>query len=291
MPKQFLRDYELTIVPQEEDTRVITDLKITFEITKSVLSYPNLARIVIYNPAPKTISALQRKFTKVSLKAGYEGNIKLIFKGDVRNVYQGKTSTDRTITILAGDGEQDWKNSRFNKTFSASVATADIIKEVISSFENLTEGVIQNLPEGNDKLLGSTLSGSSKDLLDMYAKEYGFNWSIQDEEIRVVGFDKIIQDDEAVLITAATGMLGTPIVTEIGADVSTLLNPELLPDKLFKIESVNAEFQLGNINFRDIKRTDATGFYKVMEVNFRGDSRDGDWVSFVKGRSLNGRSS
>ena len=83
-------------------------------------------------------------------------------------------------------------------------------------------------------------------------------------------------------------MLGTPTVTEIGADVRTLLNPRLLPNRAFQIESINTDIQLGNLFFRDIKRTSAEGTYKIQEVKFSGDSRDGEWVSEVKGRIING---
>ena len=39
---------------------------------------------------------------------------------------------------------------------------------------------------------------------------------------------------------------------------------------------------------RDVKRTTAEGTYKIQEVTFKGDSREGDWVSSVKGRIVNG---
>jgi len=97
-----------------------------------------------------------------------------------------------------------------------------------------------------------------------------------------------LEGDEAVLVNAATGMLGSPTVTEIGADVMTLLNPRMLPNKAFKIESVNTDIQLGNLFFRNVKRTNAEGTYKIQEVTFKGDSREGEWTSAVKGRIING---
>ena len=103
----------------------------------------------------------------------------------------------------------------------------------------------------------------------------------------IVPFDEPLQGSEAVLISAVTGMINSPIVTEIGADVTTLLNPNLIPNSAFIIESVNADIQLGNLFFRDVKRTTAEGLYKVQEVTFKGDSREGEWVSTVKGRILN----
>lgn len=288
MARQYKRAYDLTIIPTDGDARVIKDLRINFEITKSILSFPNLCRLNIYNPNEDTLAALQNKFTKIVLNAGYEGDVKLLFKGEVRNVFQNRAGVDRLITVYAGDGERDWQNATFNKTFTENVTISAAIEEVLKSFEEVTVGVVNGLPQVADKLRGQTLSGSSKDILDQFAEEYGFDWSIQDGEVIITPVESPLEGDEAVLVNAATGMIGSPTVTEIGADVTTLLNPRMLPNRALQIESVNADIQLGNLFFRDVKRTTAEGTYKIQEVTFKGDSREGDWVSSVKGRIVNG---
>jgi len=285
--RQYKRAYELTIVPKEGDAKVIRELRVNFEITKSVLSFPNLCRLNIYNPNEDTLSLLQDKFTEIIFNAGYEGNIKLLFKGQIRNVFQNRAGVDRIITLYAGDGEKDWQNATFNKTFTENVSISSAIDEVLKSFKEVTVGTISGIPNVADKVRGQTLSGSSKDILDKFSEEYGFDWSIQDGEIVINPVDQPLEGDEAVLISAATGMIGSPTITEIGADVNTLLNPKLLPNRAFKIESVNADVQLGNLFFREVKRTSAEGTYKVQEVTFKGDSREGEWTSMTKGRAIN----
>lgn len=288
MTRQYKRAYDITIIPQDGEARVIKGLRINFEITKSVLSFPNLCRLNIYNPNEDTLAALQKKFTKIIINVGYEGDVRLLFKGEIRNVFQNRAGVDRLITIYAGDGERDWQNATFNKTFTENVTISSAIEEVLKSFEEVTVGVVNGLPQAADKLRGQTLSGSSKDILDQFAEEYGFDWSIQDGEVIITPIESPLEGDEAVLVNAATGMIGSPTVTEVGADVTTLLNPRMLPNKAFKIESVNADIQLGNLFFRNIKRTTAEGTYKIQEVTFKGDSREGDWISSVKGRIING---
>ncbi len=286
MARQYKRKYDLTIISSEGEARVIRDLRINFEITKSELSFPNLAKIIIYNPNSDTIAALQKKFTKIVLNAGYENDIRLLFKGELRNVFQSKASRDRTITIYAGDGERDWQNATFNKTFTENISVNTAIQDILKTFKETTVGILEGLPSVADKLRGQTLSGSSKDILNQFASEYGFNWNIQDGEIFTTPIEQPLQDGEAVLVTAATGMIGSPIITEIGANVTTLLNPRLLPNRAFKIESVNVDVQMGNLFFRNVKKTTAEGIYKVQEVVFKGDSREGDWLSSAIGRSI-----
>lgn len=288
MTRQYKRAYDLTIIPTDGEARIIRELRVNFEITKSILSFPNLCKLVIYNPNEDTLSTLQKKFTKITLNAGYEGDLRLLFKGEVRNVFQTKIGVDGVVTVYAGDGERDWQNATFNKTFTENVTISSAIEEVLKSFKEVTTGVINGLPQVADKLRGQTLSGSSKDILDGFAEEYGFDWSIQDGEVIITPNESPLEGDEAVLVNAATGMLGSPTITEIGADVTTLLNPRMLPNRAFKIESVNADIQLANLFFRNIKRTSAEGTYKIQEVTFKGDSREGDWTSSVKGRIING---
>ena len=199
----------------------------------------------------------------------------------------GFWGVDRLISVFAGDGEKDWQNATFNKTFTENVSISSVVEDVLKTFKEVTTGTIEGIPQVADKLRGQSLSGSSKDILDGFADEYGFDWSIQDGEIIITPIDNPIQEDEAVLVNVATGMVGSPTITEIGADVITLLNPRMLPNRAFKIESVNADIQLGNLFFRDIKKTSAEGTYKIQEVVFKGDSRDGEWTSSVKGKTIN----
>jgi len=286
MARQYKRVYDLTVIPPGGEARIIRGLRINFEITKSILSFPNLARITLYNPNQETLSTLEEKYTRIILNAGYEGDSRLLFKGDIRNVFQTKTGRDRLVTIYSGDGEKSWQNATFNKTLSANLSVSSAIQEVLKTFSDVTIGPLQGLPQVADKLRGQVLSGSSKDIMDNFAEEYGFTWSIQDGEVIIAPYQEPLEGDEAVLITAATGMIGSPTITEIGVDVTTLLNPRLLPNRAFIIESLNADVAIGNLFFRNIKRTSAEGLYKIQEVVFRGDSRDGDYISSVKGRII-----
>lgn len=289
MARQYKRAYTLTITPEDGPIEIISELRIVFEVTKTLLSFPNLCRIDLYNPNPETLSKLQRRYTPITLNAGYEERQGLIYKGQIRNVYQTKQRRDRIVTIFSSDGERDWQNSVFNKTFTSNVTIKNTIEEVIKSFETLSTGSLEGLPEIADKLRGQVLSGPSRFILDQYANEYNFTWSIQDGEVVTTPISTPLTGTPLILINSATGMLGDPIVTEIGADVITLLNPELLPNRAIKIESIFNDIKLGNLFFRNIKRTSAEGTYKIQEVIFKGDSRGNgnDWISTVKGRITN----
>jgi len=286
VPLQFDRKYSLEITSGSE-TKIITDLRVNFNIEKSLHSYPNLAEISIYNPNDETVSMLRDRFSKIVFNAGYKGNLRLIFKGDVRNVFDPKQGVDRIATIFAGDGERDWQNSTFNKTLSANIAIKQVITEIATTFKETILGVLGGVDNEPDKLEGQTLSGSSKDILNMLGEDYGFQWSIQDGILTTVPDDDILKDKEVVLINPNTGMIGSPTITELGVNVVTLLNPDLLPNRGFKVESAGAEIGIANLQFREIKRTKAEGVYKAYRVVFNGDTHGPNWFSTVEGRVIN----
>lgn len=285
MSRQYKRKYSFSVT-SGDTVRTFDGLRVKFNIIKSLLSFPNLARIEIYNPNGDTLSALQSKFSSITFNAGYEGNLRLLFKGQVRNVFQRKIGPDRVVTVFAGDGEQDWQNSIFNKTLTENIAIKQVVQEIAATFQNTTTGTLQGLDKPADKLRGQTLSGSSKDILDQLAEDYGFQWSIQDGELITVPNQQVLSDEEAVLVNKSTGMIGSPTITELGVNVTTLLNPLLLPNKAFKVESQFADVAIGGIQFRTIKRTSGEGIYKTFQVTFDGDTHGDNWFSTAEGRII-----
>ena len=284
MSRQFDRRYNLTIIPPEGNARRIEELELSFDIKKTLYGYPNLGTLKLLNPNLDTINTLRRKYTRIILNLGYGDDLRLAFRGDVRNVTQTKTSTKREITIYAGDGARDFNNSTFNKTFEAGIPTQEIAREVIGTFRSLVAGDISGVPMVADHPDGLSLSGQSSKILDDLARQYEADWSIQDGVVNVLQADRTLGGQEAIVINSGSGMIGSPTVTERGANVTTLLNTQIVPGALFSIKAVGSEVSLGNLFFRtENVRTNASGFYKAVTVDLKGNSRRGDWYSSIEG--------
>jgi len=287
MAIQYGREYLLSINDNEQ-IRVLSELKIQFEITKSLRGYPNTAKFVIYNTSKETEALLQNDEVKLTLNAGYKNNIKLLFTGQLRNITQGRQGADRIITIYAADGRKDWETAFYNKTLSDTVDVESVVKDIAKTFTATPVGELLGLTKPADKLMGQTLSGSSKDMMDQLSEDYGFQWSIQDGEFVTVPNDDAIGKDDVILITPSTGMLGTPTITREGATVKTLLNGDITPNRLIKIESEGTVVSFGNLFFENIKETSAQGIYKVYELIHKGDTRGQEWSTESKGFAFNG---
>lgn len=280
MSRQYIRVAELTVGNASTGLK-ITGLRIAFEITKDLQGYPNLAKIQIYNLSEDSRSQIQDEFENVILSVGYEGNVSTIFTGDIRNVQKIRQGVDIITEIYAGDGNRDFADSYFNKSFVAGTTVESIISEVKKELSTVTSGVVQGLDPTAQKLFGSSFSGSVPEVMDQLGEENNFDWSIQDNKLDVIAKDSVV--DEIYVISSRTGMINSPTITEIGADVTTLLNPKVIPGRVIKVESVAPNFNLGNLNFRNVNKTLGEGQYKVIKVIHSGDTHSQLWQSSITG--------
>lgn len=280
MARNFLREYELRIIG--DSIISIKELRVQFEIERSAIGVPNKAKIVIYNPSDKTIAAIKR-YSKVSLSAGYENNTTQIFSGEVRNAFQQRLGVDKILTIFSADGSRDYMNARVNKTFSENVDVKTVVEDIISNFSTVIKGELKGLDKPADKLRGQAISGSAAKVLDKLSEDYGFDWSIQDGEIITLPVGEPLDSGDIILINSRTGMIGSPAITEIGADATMLMNGKLVPNGLFQIESISADLQFQDLFFREIRRTNAEGLYRAQTVTHTGDTHGDEWSTMVTG--------
>ena len=283
MSRQYKRKVKLTI-GDGINALIVEDLRVKFEISKDLQGYPNLAKIDIFNLNDDSRAKVKDEFSKVIFNAGYEDNVKQLFLGDIRNVIHSRQGVDFITTIYAADGDTDFQGSFVNTSLSEGVKIKDIVDIVVADFKDVVVGELQGLTGERDKLRGVILSGPSKDILNQYGNDYDFDWSVQDGVFETIGKDEAFND--VTTVSSQFGMLGSPSITELGADVRILLNPSILPNRRIKIESSAPQLALGNLYFRDIKKTLGEGFYKVQKVIHTGDTHGNDWYSDITGRAL-----
>jgi hypothetical protein len=283
MASQFNRGYKLSITTATGRALIIKDLRIKFEITKDLFGFPNLGDIQIFNLKRDTVLAISEEFTFIELKIGYGGVLDTIFRGDIKNILSRRDGVDTITQIFAGDGERATREATISKTFVAGVSIKNLVKDVISSF-GLPFAKLDGLDTTRTNQNGFTVSGSSKDVMDKLADDYGFYWSIQDGEIVTQARDNYDRDNDVISINRSTGMLGSPTITELGADVRTLMNSKLNPKRAIQITTPDAEVNVGNLFFRTNIPTMGTGLFRVNKVVHAGDTRGNEWSSSITGR-------
>jgi len=258
------------------------EIKIDFQITKGISSKSNTARISIWNLTESHRNSMGKEFDKITLKAGYippgdSGNVGVIFKGDVRDVEHQRDGADIVTIISCGDGQKALLRSNISKTFPKGTPTKDVVEELYKQMEK--EGIDrgewkfpENMPKETKRPY--SMCGSCRRELDTLGRSNKFYWSLQNETLEIVPGDSYIGG--VVLLTPETGMIGTPAITDNGVRVSALLNPEIRPNRRIQIKSQTLEMNA------------ADGMYRVSEVTYSGDNRDGDFQVDITAEAIKG---
>lgn len=279
---------------------LVENLRISFEVAKTVESAPNVAVIKIYNLHPDNEAKIKNEFDEVLLNAGYDGAMQLVFRGNIKHVYRYRKGNDYITEIEGGDGDKDFRKAVMNETLAAGTMTSQLVDRAVGTFKGTggtTKGTVQVTERA--RIRGKVISGNTRDVLHDVARETGANWSIQDGQLTIVGANSTLPG-EAIVIRADTGMLGAPEINDKGIVVKCLMNPMLKVNGAIKLdnngikakrvkaqalatkrEKQETNSPLGREN-EQLVRLDPDGVYKVLKLTHKGDNRGQDWVSEIE---------
>lgn len=269
-----------------------SDLRISFNIEKSLIGYPNLANIKIYNLSESSMNLFEDAGVQIKLFAGYsDTSFPLIFKGEIINVVHAKVGVDWISEIFAQDGAKILNTSVINTTLPAGSTMEQVYDTLVKNMGDVVKGITQGLKNclsGKRSLLRALqLSGNVKDWLDTLSKNCGFEYSVNDGVIETTPTNTPLSDEAPVVINQAGGMLNSPERTEVGVNVTNLLLPSLKLGRTIRIESVAEAINIGNLFFRKIPPIRNEGVYRIDKITHVGDTRDNVWETQIQARIFN----
>lgn len=266
-----------------EGFEIANDLNISFDVNKSSSNKDRTNNCVIelYNLSKEKQKWLENEFIGVVLSAGYHDTaIKRLFAGQTTSITTRKNGTDTVTQIQLGSGYVELNHV----TVSKVVPEGKTIKEVITELSKEIPGVSRTVFNGvniNSKVLdGYPLSGSNREVLDELAKAHELDWQLDDGVLYVHDSSGASTNDlnTAFVISRTTGMVNRPYavsgdvrrtkkdpVKKGGVQVQILLNPEIVPGSIVKIEDENFE-----------------GYFKVSSLRSYGEWRGQDWYTDLR---------
>jgi hypothetical protein len=265
----FNRIYSITVSPD----LLIEDLKIKFEIKKTLEAKGNFCKIDIYNLSEKDRNSISsEQYALFQMKAGYSEDVGLIniAQGNISDVAHFISNPDIITTIYSKDGFKAIKNNYIQLSFSENTSTQNIVDTIIQKmglpvrFSNLKS---ENIKNGYSFI--GTVSGALQDL----AMQYNFEWSIQNGQIQILT-KNTSTNLQSFLLSAETGLIESPNRTLKNKDfekktkgeysVICLLNPQLEVGDLVKIES-----------------NTLTGNFLIKELTHIGDTIGNEWYTKI----------
>jgi len=254
----------------------ISNLRVVFHVKKNSTADFNTARVSIYNLSENTRNKIKELGNQIVVKAGYtqDAGEQVLFVGDISMSYNEIVKPETIITFEASDGEKKTHQLKLSVSYKAGTGAIQILKDVISKSAFPLKAF--NWSTVTDKYYnrGFAFAGSAKVLLNNVCDYLGLEWSIQNNEIKLVK-SGASDGAQVVYLTPGTGLIGSPSrLRDVGTKskkdkniegwkLDCLLQPMLEPGGVVKVKSA------------DIPE----GLYRIIDVEHSGDTHGTEWKS------------
>lgn len=293
----FLRSYRLK-VGRETGSRIYEmrigevqpgdndGLRITFQATHFAGGALSVAEITIYNVSAYAErqmlgDGLTKKYEFITLEAGYADLFGAVFVGQIVNVQRHLEDDGATkgIRFFCKSSAKERDQNLINLTLSPETDPVQIIEACAEPFGAEIQ-FYGDFSELKRRSRGTVLQGSPTACMNELAEAFQFDWMVENGALKVIKRDAALPN-QVYVISATTGMIGSPVVTDTEVGIRYILNPKLKLGDTIKLESMAPRFEFSGAFFYDIPRTVGEGFYKVNSLVFAGDSHGDQWETQI----------
>ncbi len=288
----------------------LSELRFTFSITNGDFESPNTAVIRVYNLSHNARKKIINEYDTVSLQAGYQQNIGIIFRGTIKQFVAGKeNNVDSFLELRAADGDPNYNFGLFGvngqgETLNAPYTRSQVLEKFGQAMDLPVDNNAGDVLRGSGGVLltqvrGKVLFGLARAQASNMASTANARFSIQNGVITFVPLTGYLPG-EAVQINSLTGMAGNPDTTDNGIQVTCLLNPKIKIGCQIQLnegditQTIIRE-RVGFPNFAALAPfvADATedGFYRVLVAEHSGDTRGQDWYTKITALKIDNTSS
>lgn len=241
-------------------------LRVEFDLEKTSLSASNKGVIRITNMSVANRQNM-RPGMIVSLSAGYDSQMQLLFLGGVTKVDMSRQGSELVTELEVGDAESTISQTTFDKSYPKGTRLAQVLSDMAVAMQVPTASA----PTGSRFKVavgvpnfafskGLTLHGPIRLSLSKLCKTFGLEWSLQSGALQIVPLMHHT-GETAEAISPQTGLLGVPSFDGAVCTFGALLNARISPGRLVFLSS---DF--------------AVGAYRVRKVQYRGDTHGQNWM-------------
>lgn len=262
---KFGRNYQLGVTDEDGTVKNIAlPFTVEFEIYRNSFSSANIGSFRIYNLAPMTRSNLRKDqydfdtVRPIAFKAGYGNNLGLAFAGFITQAWSVREGVNTITQIECFDGGYAFQTSVTNLTLpegtpykpTPGLNEPSVLGAMINNLPGVSIGAVGDYPGSLPR--GNAYSGATTDLLQQIT---GQGFFIDNNVANCLNDTECLEGNPPV-VSADTGLLGTPVKEQTHITFTMLFEPSLKIGQLLTLNSKTA----GVFN----------GTHKVISIRHRG---------------------
>lgn len=274
MTKLYQRVVRATI-----NTKRYEGLDMTFNVVSSLRPEPNTVELSIWNLNEESRAAVVKKQVPVIVEAGYAKTPGEIFKGYLRDGASENKGVDWITTLISGDGDEAWRDSRVSESFAKGSKVDDVIKALFTRLGPTVnaQNAIEAVKKGKFRealtefTKGTVLYGKTVEELDKLIKSKKMQWFIEGGQVQVINRDAFVSGP-AFKLTHNSGLIGSPQVGEgTTVKVTALLQPAMRLGRQLVLDSDTAK-----------------GTYRIEKLTHNGDTASQNFYTLIEARTVGG---
>lgn len=292
MTRQYLRSLSL----QVRGLSVAYDLSqlhVEFQINNAIVGTPKWGTVRIWNLGADKATQIIHEFTGVDIAVGWQDiDEQTIISGQIAQVAYGReNAVDTYLDLLVQDADRALLWGVLNKSLPKGYTDEQVLKLILDAWnvgdQPVTLGSKPDLsqPTYPD---GFAFSGTAFEAMEQLAHRHDCNWFVEDGQLYIVPRNGVMAGGDAPILTAESGLLGTPVLTYQGIQGRCLMNPQLRVGRTIRLRNSDItqlalrQPVLGITDPGAVVPTinnpiDTYGTYKVLAVTHAGDSRGNQW--------------
>lgn len=272
--RQFDRQYRFAAGPPggtgfeigETSLESPTALHINFTIDKCDTETPNTSKISLWNLNKEHLAILNEKDCLVTLKAGYDNHIALIFVGTVTHITTELDGADRETSIELADGRVELRDTYVSLSYSGAINQKKIIEDIATEM-----GVAVTFSYNVEfyTFNGFSVIGPCSAALDKACASNDLTWQIQNGVLQIKR-NRDTMTREVYILSPETGLINIPKRINYGKDgtgaddqpgweVQYLMNGAIAIGDFVRFESKHVQ-----------------GYFRVRSIEMNGDNLSGD---------------
>ena len=252
----------------------------------STASSNERSTLILYNLNKETLSVLNQEGCVVRVYAGYQGNVDLVYSGDIGDINIKDEGNDIAYHIACKDGAIDIKNTKVSIKYDESFTMANVMRDLAGRFPSGSLGTIAVDNLKDTRITGGfSCQGKLINIFNKACQRNGLTYTRDNGKISVRPEQLVQGTPDYLLVSRNTYTLDSRVLKSIdpvltnsakftnqknvkrGIQLTTFLLPITLDQFITIPPEASQEY---------------AGTYKIIAKSINLDSRRGSWDTVLR---------